>query len=61
MKVEELARAVREMRDAQKHFYSLPKESPEKQPALRESKGLEGKVDRMLDDVLGSSLAALFH
>jgi hypothetical protein len=61
MKVEAFAKHVRAMRDAQDRYYSLPKDDPEKQPTLRECKQLEANVDHLLDEILGSNTAALFH
>jgi hypothetical protein len=49
MKTTEFIEAVRAMRNAQRNYFRTPPSKPEeKQNWLRESKGLESKVDRML-------------
>jgi hypothetical protein len=61
MKLKEFAELVRAMRDAQKRYWNLSKDDPGKRTILIESKTVEAKVDRALDDILGSDTAALFH
>lgn len=48
MTAEEFPEAVRQMRSAQRAFFASAQGTPARQKALRESKGLEKRVDAFL-------------
>ena len=54
MKTRDFAQKVREMREAQKRFYRLARDSPERAHVLSLAKRHEKEVDEALNKLLGS-------